>query len=352
MVATTALAMGIHYPHVRHVILYGDAYGILDFAQMAARAGRDGRRAEVLLYPLSKPMTSAEEDWKRFRSTTDCRRATLSKAVDGEAVSCCSLADAALCDNCQAGYTLVTQGETMEDAVLSNLPGSLDRAQTTDLARVVQALYDALDYLNLGCRYCLLQGRYMPHPPESCPTNLSLLVPSLELALRQCRERTTIPDLMICRFCHMPQQCQIPGVMDRHLTHFQGEKEEPCTLRRSSIGAILALLGSPSHAEKILSVVPRREPGLVLDGIYTLWKQYPCPPNDPARQLPHLVFLLLAAVAESPESPLTVSTVVSQPWFGPWKTRGAHRDLIREIPLPRVPMREVAYVENHLDIFL
>ena len=50
VLATTALSMGVNFPNVRRVIMYGPPRTILDFHQEAGCAGRDGLPAEVLLY--------------------------------------------------------------------------------------------------------------------------------------------------------------------------------------------------------------------------------------------------------------------------------------------------------------
>ena len=49
-VATTALSMGVNFPDVRFVIMYGPPRSILDFHQEAGRAGRDGKKSDVILY--------------------------------------------------------------------------------------------------------------------------------------------------------------------------------------------------------------------------------------------------------------------------------------------------------------
>ena len=323
--------MGIHHPHVRRVLLYGDTFTMIDFVQMAARAGRDGQRAEVTLYPFETHFEDAEPDWIEFKTTTDCRRSVVSRSIDGVVISCCALPDAALCDNCQGGYGQRTEARTLRERVQVSLPKAFDHTMASTATRLVEALFDAIEYLEYGCRYCTLRGLAANHPPDECPTGLHTSFARLQAGLNKVRTARKVEPLLICKGCHMPQQCQIPGVMDRHLRHFQGEYDDPCTLRASSIGSILALVGSPLHAEKILSIVPMRDPSVLLDALYEPWLEYPCPPRDRERQLVHLHFLLLAAVAESPTCPRSVTAVAEEPWFAPWRVKGEPQDLLAAI---------------------
>jgi len=41
-IASTALSMGVNFPHVRYIVLFGPAGSLLDFHQEAGRAGQDG----------------------------------------------------------------------------------------------------------------------------------------------------------------------------------------------------------------------------------------------------------------------------------------------------------------------
>ncbi|KAG7527390.1 hypothetical protein FFLO_06982 [Filobasidium floriforme] len=51
VVATSAFGQGIDHAHVRTVILIGEPWNMLDVAQQAGRAGRDGQPAKVFLFP-------------------------------------------------------------------------------------------------------------------------------------------------------------------------------------------------------------------------------------------------------------------------------------------------------------
>ena len=47
-IASTALSMGVNFPDVRHIVLFGSARSLLDFHQEAVRAGQDGLLADQL----------------------------------------------------------------------------------------------------------------------------------------------------------------------------------------------------------------------------------------------------------------------------------------------------------------
>ena len=49
IIATTALCMGVNFPDVWFIINWGPARSILDQHQEAGRAGRDGKRAHVVV---------------------------------------------------------------------------------------------------------------------------------------------------------------------------------------------------------------------------------------------------------------------------------------------------------------
>ena len=49
-IATTALSMGVNFPNVRYIVLFGPARSLLDFHQQAGRAGRDGQPSDVIVY--------------------------------------------------------------------------------------------------------------------------------------------------------------------------------------------------------------------------------------------------------------------------------------------------------------
>ena len=65
-IASTALSMGVNFPDVRYVVLFGPARTLLDFHQEAGRAGRDGLSADVILYFYGQQLAHCEEDVRDF----------------------------------------------------------------------------------------------------------------------------------------------------------------------------------------------------------------------------------------------------------------------------------------------
>lgn len=51
MFATSALGQGVDCPHVRKVFFVGNPFNVVDFAQQAGRAGRDGSPADIYMIP-------------------------------------------------------------------------------------------------------------------------------------------------------------------------------------------------------------------------------------------------------------------------------------------------------------
>ena len=100
MVATDAFGPGNDYPSVRYVYMVGAPRGVVDFVQMAGRAGRDGHIAFIHLYHLK-----LERFWEAVEKTKDhlgqqdfsvvlgnplgrCWREIFSKFLDGSGEKC------------------------------------------------------------------------------------------------------------------------------------------------------------------------------------------------------------------------------------------------------------------------
>ena len=95
--ATTALSMGVNFPDVCYVIMYGPARSLLDFHQEAGRAGRDGLSLDILLYFYGQKLAHCEEDVRDILKISGCYRIASYKTFDPEIASlspsydCCFL---------------------------------------------------------------------------------------------------------------------------------------------------------------------------------------------------------------------------------------------------------------------
>lgn len=85
--ATAALSMGVNFPDVRYVIMYGPARSLLDFHQEAGRAGRDGLSSDILLYFYGQKLAHCEEDVRDFLKTSGCYRIASYKTFDPKIAS-------------------------------------------------------------------------------------------------------------------------------------------------------------------------------------------------------------------------------------------------------------------------
>ncbi|XP_028441999.1 putative ATP-dependent DNA helicase Q1 [Perca flavescens] len=54
VVATTALGMGLNFPNVSHVVMYGSPDDVEDIVQQAGRAGRNGLQSHAILYVIKQ----------------------------------------------------------------------------------------------------------------------------------------------------------------------------------------------------------------------------------------------------------------------------------------------------------
>lgn len=149
MVSTTILGCGFDYASVRHVLHCNFAYTMIDQHQQESRAGRDGRRAEIITYISAgfKPSKrvanhsfgrSELEKWAA--SAEQCLRTIPSSYLDGVPVTCSLLPKCELCCYCE-----VQMGKAPPDRVVSlarlvskpySLPDPLVRPSKAPNARV------------------------------------------------------------------------------------------------------------------------------------------------------------------------------------------------------------------------
>ena len=146
LVATSALGLGIDYPHVRFVFHQGQSRSLMDFSQESGRGGRDGNEALSVIF-TSKEMRAKcewieekEQEWaghltggfKRMRewvagSTVnqmkECRRVSLGSYMDGHGTNCLCLRHCVLCDVCKKAMNNISEIESedeVEQMVIEN----------------------------------------------------------------------------------------------------------------------------------------------------------------------------------------------------------------------------------------
>ena len=182
MISTTALLHGVDYPRVDAVIFLESPFGLYDFVQGAGRAGRSGQESFIaVLHNKPPPVLPGENphacraEIERVLSTSTCRRACISEAMDGNTVSCSQLPNSLPCDLCEgkvspliaAAMVASTSAPIQEDTVMSNsvprlpptpLPTALlsgFSAQTNAAARKkhAKAAKDAMERFS-GCFVC------------------------------------------------------------------------------------------------------------------------------------------------------------------------------------------------------
>jgi len=108
MVSTTALLHGVDYSRVDAVIFLESPFGLYDFVQGAGRAGRSGQASFVAVLYSHLPRSMPDESQYGCRvelvdilQNQACRRAGISKTMDGIELRCIDVPDSLLCDFCE-----------------------------------------------------------------------------------------------------------------------------------------------------------------------------------------------------------------------------------------------------------
>lgn len=108
MVSTTALLHGVDYSRVDAVIFLESPFGLYDFVQGAGRAGRSGQESFIAVLHSKPPSPMPNESQYGCRAElvdvlkgTACRRASISKTMDGVELCCSDVPNSLVCDICE-----------------------------------------------------------------------------------------------------------------------------------------------------------------------------------------------------------------------------------------------------------
>ena len=72
-IATIALSMGVNFPNIRFIVMWGPPRNIWDFHQEAGRAGRDNQMSDVILYYYGQQIVHCEDDMQTFLKNSGCQ---------------------------------------------------------------------------------------------------------------------------------------------------------------------------------------------------------------------------------------------------------------------------------------
>ncbi|CAB3977751.1 Hypothetical predicted protein [Paramuricea clavata] len=95
IIATSALSMGVNFPDIRFIVMFGPPRDILDLHQKAGRAGRDGLSSDILIHFYGQQISHVDEDVREFLKNDDCMRVAAYRIYDQDVVpllpahSCC-----------------------------------------------------------------------------------------------------------------------------------------------------------------------------------------------------------------------------------------------------------------------
>jgi len=82
VVSTTALCMGVNFPDIRYIVIWGAARSILDLHQEAGRAGRDGLQSHVIVIYHGQQVGPSEQEVKDFVRSKGCLRVAAYQSLD------------------------------------------------------------------------------------------------------------------------------------------------------------------------------------------------------------------------------------------------------------------------------
>lgn len=183
MLCTTAFGVGIDYPHVRKVLIFGLPFAFEDLVQMCGRAGRDGAEAAAkLLFSDHFDQTFSEgingkgleslQLVRDYAESNSCRRELISSYMDISATACFLQDENVQCDNCRSASStsgqnnvIVAPHQALQFLTTSRVDGIRNNALIENF-RIV----GLLEKVRAICPICyVLLEQLMTHPVLNCP---------------------------------------------------------------------------------------------------------------------------------------------------------------------------------------
>ena len=82
MIATCALSMGVNFPDIRYIVMYGPPRDMFDIHQKAGRAGQDGFSSDIIIYYYGQQVSHVDEEVREFLGALEGVRVAAYKVFD------------------------------------------------------------------------------------------------------------------------------------------------------------------------------------------------------------------------------------------------------------------------------
>ena len=229
IVATTALAEGFDYPHVRLVINVNEPESLTTFAQESGRAGRDGMKAYSLVLLAAtwmpqdheggggSPVDSLAKDVglrkkreklavHRYLRGEQCYRTSLTESLDAPGHRRWCMPEDVPCDVCQRSHTEpIPAREGVEEKDQHTGPGVIQRRRLEAYNEVAR-YREHLAAVQGTCLLCRGKGKGWDHAFSTCQWRHELFQERKRTQKRhESRGRRWLQPYTACFWCMNPQ---------------------------------------------------------------------------------------------------------------------------------------------------